>query len=202
MPKVSDEHREQRRAQIIEAAHRCMVERGIRGASMQDIIRESGLSAGAIYLHFESKQAIVLEAARRALTARFQSVIAGGETSGARFTDLMTAFIAGPSGGPDKGTFLLQWWSEATVDPEVREIVQTVVAMLGETYEEHLRAFAAREHGMTGDDAAAWAARLRPVTLGLLQGAIVQGALLDDFDAAAYLTSCEPLFAPDGTIYP
>lgn len=194
MPKVSDEHREQRRAQIIEAAQRCMIDLGIHGASMQDIIRESGLSAGAIYLHFENKQAIVLEAARRALGARLRGQ--DGAAPDSRFTDVIARFITGPPGGADKGSFLLQWWSEATVDPEVREIVQTVHAALGDGYEEELRTWAVRAHGMTDDDASSWAARVRPVAVGVTQGGLVQGALLDDFDVSDYLDACEPLFTP------
>ena len=49
MPKVSEQHREARRDQIVDAALRCFSRKGFQRTSMADIIAESGLSAGAIY---------------------------------------------------------------------------------------------------------------------------------------------------------
>jgi AcrR family transcriptional regulator len=59
MPKVSQAHMDARRRQILDAAVTCFARKGIHASSMSDICRESGLSAGAIYRHFEGKQAIV-----------------------------------------------------------------------------------------------------------------------------------------------
>ena len=50
MPKVSQEHRDARRAQILRAAAACFERKGYQRTTMADIIRESGLSAGAIYV--------------------------------------------------------------------------------------------------------------------------------------------------------
>jgi AcrR family transcriptional regulator len=68
VPKVSQEHMDARRQQILAAAVVCFARKGIHGSSMADICRESSLSAGAIYRHFASKQAIV-EAAFELYTA-------------------------------------------------------------------------------------------------------------------------------------
>jgi AcrR family transcriptional regulator len=59
MPKVNEEHRELRRPAILDAALTCFDRRGLHGTTMQDIVAESGLSAGAIYTYFESKNAII-----------------------------------------------------------------------------------------------------------------------------------------------
>ncbi len=59
MPKVSQAHMDARRRQILEAAVACFARKGIHNSSMADICRESSLSAGAIYRHFDGKQAIV-----------------------------------------------------------------------------------------------------------------------------------------------
>jgi AcrR family transcriptional regulator len=59
VPKVSDAHREARRQQIIEAAVACFAREGFHRTSMQDIITQSRLSAGAIYRYFAGKDAIV-----------------------------------------------------------------------------------------------------------------------------------------------
>ncbi len=50
MPRVTLEHTAARRIQILEAARVCFIRDGFHATSMQDIQRESGLSAGAIYL--------------------------------------------------------------------------------------------------------------------------------------------------------
>jgi len=49
-----------RRRQILDAANHCFARVGFHHATMQDVIRESGLSAGAIYNHFASKEDIII----------------------------------------------------------------------------------------------------------------------------------------------
>src|SRR4051794_12312971 len=49
MPKVSVEHEQMRRQQILDAALTCFGRRGYHATSMEDIVREAGLSIGAIY---------------------------------------------------------------------------------------------------------------------------------------------------------
>jgi AcrR family transcriptional regulator len=56
VPKVSAEHEQRRRDQILDAAMRCFARQGYRATSMEDIVRESGLSVGAIYTYFSSKE--------------------------------------------------------------------------------------------------------------------------------------------------
>jgi len=58
-PKVSEEHKQARREQIINAAIDCFIRNGIHKTSMRDICQESGLSVGAVYLHFKSKEEII-----------------------------------------------------------------------------------------------------------------------------------------------
>jgi len=59
MPKVTAAHLEARRSQILDAAWTCFARRGYHQATMQDICQESGLSPGAIYRYFESKEGIL-----------------------------------------------------------------------------------------------------------------------------------------------
>ncbi|MGK5556215.1 TetR/AcrR family transcriptional regulator [Actinomadura kijaniata] len=59
MPRVSAEHLERRRQQILDAARACFVRKGVHDTSMQDIFAESGLSAGAVYRYFRSKNEII-----------------------------------------------------------------------------------------------------------------------------------------------
>lgn len=48
-----------RRNEILEAAARCFVKRGIHQASMRQICAEAKLSSGAVYNYFQSKDAII-----------------------------------------------------------------------------------------------------------------------------------------------
>jgi len=59
MPKVTEAHLEARRSQILDAAWTCFARKGYHQATMQDICQESGLSPGAIYRYFASKEAIL-----------------------------------------------------------------------------------------------------------------------------------------------
>lgn len=59
MPRVTDEYLEARRREIVDAAITCFSRDGFHRATMQDIVRETGLSAGAIYRYFSSKEDIV-----------------------------------------------------------------------------------------------------------------------------------------------
>ena len=46
MPKVTEEHLAQRRQQILDAAANCFARNGFHRTSIQDIIKESGVTAG------------------------------------------------------------------------------------------------------------------------------------------------------------
>ncbi|BBY05102.1 TetR/AcrR family transcriptional regulator [Mycobacterium noviomagense] len=59
MPKVSPEYRAERRAHILAAARRCFVRDGFHGTSMQDLVDEAGVSSGAVYRYFSSKEAVI-----------------------------------------------------------------------------------------------------------------------------------------------
>jgi AcrR family transcriptional regulator len=59
VPKLSDDYREARRRQVLDAAVVCFARTGFHRTSMQDIVAESGLSPGAIYRYFTGKEEIV-----------------------------------------------------------------------------------------------------------------------------------------------
>lgn len=59
MPRLTDATKAARRAQIIEAAISCFLEKGYTNTSMSDIIKTSGLSSGSIYSHFSGKEDIL-----------------------------------------------------------------------------------------------------------------------------------------------
>jgi AcrR family transcriptional regulator len=60
VPKISPAQEQQRRAQILAAATTCFARQGYHATSMDDVVRESGLSVGAIYSYFPSKEDLFL----------------------------------------------------------------------------------------------------------------------------------------------
>lgn len=60
MPKITATKREERRQQILDAALRCFSRNGFHATTTADIVRESGLSQGALYLYFATKDDIVV----------------------------------------------------------------------------------------------------------------------------------------------
>lgn len=65
MPKISEERRVERREQILDGARRCFAEHGYEGATVTRLEQEIGLSRGAIFNYFSSKDDLFLELARR-----------------------------------------------------------------------------------------------------------------------------------------
>jgi AcrR family transcriptional regulator len=83
------ERRDQQIARILDAAKTCFVRSGFQGASMHQICAELGMSPGALYRYFPSKESIIeaiTEADRRRDAEIFSSLTAGG--------DVVDAFVA------------------------------------------------------------------------------------------------------------
>jgi len=60
MPKITDAQKETRRQQILDAALRCFSRDGFHATTTADIVRESGVSQGTLYLYFATKEDIVV----------------------------------------------------------------------------------------------------------------------------------------------
>jgi AcrR family transcriptional regulator len=65
VPKVSEQHRARRRTEILEAARRCFARYGYEGATVARLEAESGLSRGAIFNYFGSKEDIFVALVER-----------------------------------------------------------------------------------------------------------------------------------------
>jgi AcrR family transcriptional regulator len=129
MPRVTHEHEQQVRQRILAAALRVFGVHGFHRSTMQDVVRESGLSVGAIYTYFKSKDELFLsicditvEDTMTALAARLPA----GSTIAEKlaiavgfFLDTVDAFTT-VGGGP---SFLIHAWAEAEQEPAVREML-------------------------------------------------------------------------------
>ena len=65
MPKTSAAAKDARRTQILNAAVRCFARRGYYATTIEDLVAETGLSRGALYLYYPSKEALYLAISER-----------------------------------------------------------------------------------------------------------------------------------------
>ncbi|RKG64512.1 TetR family transcriptional regulator [Corallococcus sp. CA054B] len=131
MPRPSNT--EARREQIVAGLLKAMAERGYEGASVAEIARAAGLSAGLVHYHFEDKQEILLTLVR-SLAARARQRFAtrvtklAGDDARGRVEAFVDAFLAT---GPDADVAAVAGWvtisAEAIRQPEVRTAYEEVV---------------------------------------------------------------------------
>ncbi|NGO11418.1 TetR/AcrR family transcriptional regulator [Streptomyces sp. HC44] len=60
MARVSQEHLDARRRQILDGAALCFARNGFHATSMQDVLKEVDLSAGAVYRYFSGKEELIV----------------------------------------------------------------------------------------------------------------------------------------------
>ena len=58
-PKVSAEYMLQRRREILDAATKVFSQKGFHAATLDDVATEAEISKGSIYIHFDSKEAMI-----------------------------------------------------------------------------------------------------------------------------------------------
>ena len=71
MPRVTPAHEQQVRDRIVAAAIGVFNEKGYRRATMQDVVRASGLSVGAIYTYYAGKDELFLASCTRSMERGF-----------------------------------------------------------------------------------------------------------------------------------
>src|SRR5260370_34505614 len=64
MPRVVPEYKEEARTRILTAANQVFGEKGYRQATMDDVAKKLGVSKGALYLYFPSKEELFEEICR------------------------------------------------------------------------------------------------------------------------------------------
>ena len=204
MPRVSQEHLDARRRQILDAARRCFVRNGFHATSMQDILSEANLSAGAVYRYFRSKDDIIAAIAIDALaevTGAFEDVFDTDnpppveEVLGRILTTIQRL-----DDTQDLAKVAIQVWGEALRSPTLAErfaeaidSVRLILTRLVEAYQ---------ERGLITRDVPA--DHVTPVLIGLVHGLMVQHALLGEVDAAVFGDGLRALLAgkrPDTTPY-
>ncbi|GAA4458339.1 TetR/AcrR family transcriptional regulator [Phytohabitans houttuyneae] len=128
MPRVSDEHLAARRRQILDAALTCFSRNGFHNTSMQDVIVEAGLSVGAVYRYFKSKNDLITAIAEGALEGA-EEIFAGLTTHEpplplAEAMDRAFDFAESQTGERGALRIGIQVWAESLRDPVLAAFVE------------------------------------------------------------------------------
>ncbi len=184
MPKISDEKRAARRAQILEAAWTCFQKEGLHVTTMDDIIRASGLSAGAVYSYFPSKDDLILAAVGGSLSglqAMLEPLFAATPPPSPselirRIAATIDRFTA--RDGYDLKRIALLGWSEAQRNEKLRATMREFyLAFRGQLLDA-----AKRWKAASGGSATIAEEQVAKALLSLALGFVVQSALIGDVE--------------------
>ena len=135
MPKLKPDTQRARRENILDAALRCFSRSGFHATTMQDICREASVSPGALYIYFDSKEALIAglcERDRTEFAERFAKLAASPD-----FLEALTAigehyFVDEPA---DKQRFVIEMGIESTRNPRIAEIFMSVDRFCRDSFE-------------------------------------------------------------------
>lgn len=201
MPRLTEERRLARRDQLIAAAIRCVAREGFHKTTMSAVIAESGMSAGAVYGYFESKNDII-----RAIA---DSVLGRMTANLARLTESTTPVTPvdalesileqirdlARDGDGDIPRVAVQAWAEAGRDEAVARIVRERLAQVRAAWRELL--IRARTAGTLAPDADIEA--VAQILLGAMIGFIQQYLLLGDVQPHTYAAAYRALAGAPGS---
>ena len=176
MPKVSQQHRDARREQILAAARRCFLRDGFHATSMQDLFAEAGLSSGAVYSYFASKDDVIVAIAEenmRGVTEMIHAIATQqpARPVGAVLADVMDVLhTKDTQDGLGKLTVIV--WSEALRNPSLAARFTAMVTQLRANLAEGIR----QSPGHLPGDVSAHV--LATTLLSLVPGYLLQLALL------------------------
>ena len=144
MPKVTQQHRDARREQILAAARRCFLRDGFHATSMQDLFAEAGLSSGAVYSYFASKDDVIVAIAEENMRGVTEMITAAaaqhpGRPAGAVLADIMD-MVRAQDAETGLGKLTVIVWSEALRNPSLAarftDMVTQIRASLAEVIEQ------------------------------------------------------------------
>ena len=177
MPKVSEDYLAARRQHIVDSARVHFARNGFHATSMTDLLGATGLSAGAFYRYFDSKNAIIAAIAQDALGDIVEALTAaadeGGQSLGEAVARAMEV-IAAKDDADNVAALAVQAWAESLRDPQF-------AAMLTETLTRSRKALArvVRRKQREGKlPTTVKADALMSVFFSLLPGYLVQRAVI------------------------
>ncbi|HWM36701.1 MAG TPA: TetR/AcrR family transcriptional regulator [Streptomyces sp.] len=190
MARVSQEHLDARRRQILDGARRCFTRNGFHATSMQDVLKEAGLSAGAVYRYFRSKEEIVAAVAAETLASVRESyaAVAAADpppTPDELFGSVLGAlrkFLGEPADQRALPQLLLQVWGETLRNPELARVLADGYQGLLAEWVRLVEEYQAR--GWM--DPEADVEHLARTLIGTVQGYFVQQALFGGMEPAGF----------------
>ncbi|WP_144118721.1 TetR/AcrR family transcriptional regulator [Catellatospora sichuanensis] len=198
MPRVSEAHLAARRQQILDAARACFARNGFHATSMQDVISEAGLSVGAFYRYFKSKEELVTAIAEQVI-GRVSDLLdeVRAVDPPPPIEDVMRRLLqtVDPQFGPD-GVFpmALQVWAESLRNPDLAEFVRGIYGRVRGHFVEIARDQQAAGRLPADADPEAVGA----VLFSMIPGYALQRVLLGHPDPETFLSGITALLhAPD-----
>ncbi|MEQ1714454.1 MAG: TetR/AcrR family transcriptional regulator [Hyphomicrobium sp.] len=122
MPRLKPETEHLRRQHILDAAEHCFARGGFHATTMQDICKEASVSPGAIYIYFDSKEALIAglcERDRAELAERIEKMAEAPDFLAALAAIGETYFVDDPV---SRQRVVVEMGIEATRNPRVAEI--------------------------------------------------------------------------------
>jgi TetR/AcrR family transcriptional regulator, transcriptional repressor of aconitase len=194
MARVSQQHLDARRQQILDAARRCFITNGFHNTSMQDILSEANLSSGGLYRYFRSKEEIIIAIAQHEMTSLSGAINATITPDGdLKPVDVIRHMFETLQRADPENTLarmVVQVWSEAVrsqaVAQQVREAFFAALQLLIEQI---------REYQAEGKiDSGVPAEMIARSIIGVMPGYLLQRAVFGDIDAASYVSAYAALF--------
>lgn len=195
MPRVSEDHLAARRQQILEAARACFLRDGFHNTSMQDVIAEAGLSMGAVYRYFKSKNDLVTSIAK-IVTGSADEMFKELAAHEPPLTlvdamDRILEFVDTQTGPDGMLRLALQVWAEALRDPVLADLVAEEYGAM----RRRLVAVARRAQQAGELSADADVEAIGAVLLGMIPGYALQRILASGPDRKTYLEGVRALRA-------
>ena len=160
---------------------------------MAEIIAESGLSAGAIYGHYKSKDELIQSAITEVLDARFTTAEPADGDLLPPPGEIILRFLGGIEHDMGALGLLVQVWGQAVLDPSSRKAADRIGVRLKEIFESYLRRWYVQDLGLQQEAAARQAKKFAGLYLGIMQGYIVQSSIFASFDGPAYLEAASAI---------
>jgi TetR/AcrR family transcriptional regulator, transcriptional repressor of aconitase len=202
MPRITEERREARREQILDAARACVLEHGLEAVSMEMIIARSGLSTGAVYRYFKGKDEIIGAAFTQATSeigATAAPILAGPQPGppSELIEKLLGAWMGyarsgvGAAAGLDRMPVAVHGWSYAQADPQLKAVLQASLRGFRELCLPIIKQWQA--DGVVA--ASAQPDAVAQLLLSICLGFVAQRSLTGDADAQAHAAALAALTA-------
>ena len=120
MPRLSSEQQNTRRNRILDAAELCFAQQGFHRTTMHDICAKAGISAGALYVYFASKEQLIeglTERDREEFLGHF-ATFGNARDFNETLAQLFENCVANQP--PHKAALWLEICAEATRNPTIR----------------------------------------------------------------------------------